>query len=281
MQNSPLKQKFEVIKNILSTWVIFFAFCAFVLYALRLPEHKSQLIFFALIPITLVMAIVFFSVFMLYTGKNFKAIKKLVKKYGPGEKCAQEIARIIETEKNETLKNYDKIFFANFYIGEMGEIEKALEVLGTINRAELFKNNDAYSKTQQCVYYFLLFASYSFIENDEAVCSIFNEAAPLFNQFYNNNENKRVWDSLIVDLEVAKGNYEIALNILLHTNISNTDVDRKNMCLLDIANIYIRMGRIDEAKNTLKDFDPSQNNVISNKFFNVVTLKLQQAKANS
>ena len=261
-------------------WVVAFIVCALILYCLELPEHISRIIFFSLLPITFFASVIIYYLLKRHSNKQFKAIRKLIADYGPGEKCTKGIQLIIDQEKNPTLSNLFKFILANIYISEMADAKKALEVLETVDRVELFKNKDNYLKSMQAKYYYLLFISYSLFDNNEAICEVYNEALPLFKLFYDNDSHRLMWNSINFDRQKAQGNYDDALKII-KPYLNSEDFKIKTATSLDFADIYIKTGRLDEAEKILNEFDSRQNNVAMNKIYNIISDRLQKVKENN
>ena len=279
-QNLTFQQKFIKVMLIFWLWVVAFIVCALILYCLELPEHISRIIFFSLLPITFFASVIIYYLLKRHSNKQFKAIRKLIADYGPGEKCTKGIQLIIDQEKNPTLSNLFKFILANIYISEMADAKKALEVLETVDRVELFKNKDNYLKSMQAKYYYLLFISYSLFDNNEAICEVYNEALPLFKLFYDNDSHRLMWNSINFDRQKAQGNYDDALKII-KPYLNSEDFKIKTATSLDFADIYIKTGRLDEAEKILNEFDSRQNNVATNKIYNIIFERLQKAKENN
>lgn len=279
-QNFTFKHLLVKVGLFLSIWATVFVAFALVLYSLGLPERRSKIAFFLLLPITLFISVIVFYLSRRHSSKQFKAIRKLISDYGPGEKCVQGIQHIIDQEKSPTLSNLFKFILANIYISEMADAEKSLKVLETVNRFELFKNNDNYSKSMQANYYYLLFISYSFLGNSQVVCGIYNEAFPLFKKFYDNDSQRLIWVSINSDYEKARGNYDDALKII-EPYLKSDDYKLRTAISLDIAAIYLKTGRLEETEKILSEFDPKQNNVAMNKIYNIILDKLHKAKENN
>ena len=278
-QNLSFQQKFIKVMLIFWLWVVAFIACALILYYLELPEHISRIIFFSLLPITFFTSVFIYYLLKRHSNKQFKAISKLIADYGPGEKCTQGIQLIIDKEDNLTLKNLFKFILANIYISEMADAKKALEVLETVDHVELFKNKDNYLKSMQAKYYYLLFISYSLLENNDAVCEVYNEALPIFKNFYDNDSHRLMWNSINFDRQKAQGNYDDALKII-EPYLNSEEYKIRTATSLDFADIYIKTGQLDKAEKILSEFDSRQNNVAMNKIYNIISERLQKAKEN-
>ena len=279
-QNLSFQQKFIKVMLIFWLWVVAFIACALILYYLELPEHISRIIFFSLLPITFFTSVFIYYLLKRHSNKQFKAISKLIADYGPGEKCTQGIQLIIDKEDNLTLKNLFKFILANIYISEMADAKKALEVLETVDHVELFKNKDNYLKSMQAKYYYLLFISYSLLENNDAVCEVYNEALPIFKNFYDNDSHRLMWNSINFDRQKAQGNYDDALKII-EPYLNSEEYKIRTATSLDFADIYIKTGQLDKAEKILSEFDSRQNNVAMNKIYNIISERLQKAKENN
>lgn len=164
--------------------------------------------------------------------------------------------------------------FANVYL-LMVEEHKALDALIYIDKSVLFPPSPSKEKRRsQCMYYNFLLSCFDNLDDSQNVIKVYNEAYPLFNEFYNNKKDQIIFKLITFYYEKALRNYDKALEIIeFCASISNETL--KPFIMLDVADMYIRTGKIDSAVSILNSFNPKPESESFNIYYNRCLKKLK------
>lgn len=234
-------------KVILTWWVLVLFVSSCVLIYNKPPEKNQKTIFIILFITTLVITFILYSINLNIFSKKFNGLRK----------TALELNKYIAKEKNVDAKNDLLLSLANVYL-LMVEEHKELDTLNQIDKRVLFLPSPSKEKRKsQCMYYNYLLSCFDNLDDSENVIKVYNEAFPLFNEFYNNKKDKIIFKLITFCYEKALRNYDKALEIIEYcASISNETL--KPFIMLDVADMYIRTGKIDNAVSILTALTLSQ-----------------------
>lgn len=256
--------KYPRLFSILYWWMLLLLITSYMLEYYNPPEKTKKTIFLILLPTTFVITFILYNISLKIYSKKFNGL----------EKTAIELNKYIAKEKNVDAKNDLLLSLANVYL-LMVEEHKALDTLNQIDKRVLFLPSPSKEKRKsQCMYYNFLLSCFDNLDGNQNVIKVYNEAYPLFNEFYNNKKDQIIFKLITFYYEKALRNYDKALEIIEYcASISNETL--KPFIMLDVADMYIRTGKIDNAVSILNSFNPKPESESFNIYYNRCLKKLK------